>query len=208
MSAKPLRWLAIYCALGTVILASSGCDMDRRLVSLTATFLPGELRYKVLGSTSDRSLDAIFASQPVLDHIDEADWLMAQARETSDPSLMADAVEIRPRDWRLRVETASLFLAFSDTVLARTHLQEAEASVPERLPEQVAYASEVIDRLDPLKEHLDSLGYETVGQCQLLHDQLVHSYTTLWTLEGNSGESPQARVIAAQRLSCSEHVRQ
>ena len=207
MSCSRLLRLATCCSLVGLLLSASACSLDAEVVSLASTFLPQIVRYKLLGTMGDPSLDAIFDSKAVLEHLELAEWLMVQGREGSDPGLMEEAIEKRPRDWRYRIEAAVLYLAQGDALSARQHLREGENAVPERHQDQAAYSLAVVDRLAPLKAQLDQERYVTIGQCQLLHDQLVHSYNWLWTLEGKSGESPQARAVAAQRLTCSEHVR-
>jgi hypothetical protein len=206
VSRQRVRQLAVGCALLGLLCSTSACAVDDYLLSLVTTFLPQILRFKLLGTSRDASLDAVLDAKTVLEEVDIAEWLMETGGKHSDVTLMEKAIAKRPRDWRFRAEAAALYLRMGDALSARQHLLEGKSAVPDRLEDQTRYASTVIGWLEPLKERLDADGYATVGQCQLLHDQLVHCHNWLWTLQGEPGQAPEARPIAAQRLTCSERV--
>ncbi len=206
---KTSRWRSLFLCLVccSVMLSTVACEDRGALMEVAALFLPEVLAYKFTGSTGDASLDAILQAKSMLDRINQADALMAEGRDGGDPEKMEEAIALRPRDWRYRVDAAALNLAQNDLAAAERHLTEAENNVPDNPTAQTQHALQTIEQLEQVKNDLDLLGYESVEQCNMVHDQLVRNYNRHWSLTGNDGLSPGGQQIAEDQAWCQARVR-
>jgi hypothetical protein len=206
VTTKRLRNGVLCAVLLAMVLSTTACADRAALAELAALFLPELLSYKFTGSTGDASMDAVLQAKAVLDKIGQADALMEQGWQKGDPTVMEEAIALRPKDWSYRVDAASLYLAQDDVKEAERHLAAAEKVVPDNPQAQLRHSLKVIDQFESIKESGDSTGYTSLEQCELVHKQLVRYYDRQWALSGNQGTSPAGTQIASEGQRCAERL--
>jgi len=208
MKTSRFRRLTLFLVWISILLGTVACEDRGVLIELAGLFLPEVLAYKFTGSNGDAMVDAVLGAKAQLDRIGEADALMEQGRHARDPERMEKAIALRPRDWRYRVEAATFNLEQNDLQAAERHLTAAENNVPDNPQAQTEHALQTIDQLEALKARLDAYGYQSVEQCNMVHDQLVRNYNRHWSLTGNAGLSPGGQQIADDQAWCVARVNQ
>jgi hypothetical protein len=202
MKTSRFRRLTLFLVWISVLLGTVACEDRAALMEIAGMFLPEVLAHKFTGTSGDAMIDAVLGAKAQLDRIGEADALMEQGRHSGDPEKMEEAIALRPHDWRYRVEAATLNLAQNDLKAAERHITEAENNVPDNPQAQTDHALQTIEQLEELKVRLDAQGYQSVEQCNMVHDQLVRNYNRHWSLTGNAGLSPGGQQIAEDQAWC------
>lgn len=82
-----------------------------------------------VGEITNTDTSIQFDGLDVIRDIEQADNLAADAMETLDTEKMADALSIRPQDWRLQEQSAVLWLAKDNGAAAQSAFEESDTLV-------------------------------------------------------------------------------
>lgn len=200
--------VAVCVLLIGMLLGTTACEGEIDLLfDLAMMFLPEVASYTALGTTGDKSLDAIFQAGPVLDEIEAAEAKRNEALRTRDPALLEEAIKLRPEDPSYRVDAAAVYLDQDDWSKASIHLTEARRMVPQEGDAAMKHSLEVIDMLEDRKFRGDSFGYKSINHCEKIQYQLAEHVQWNWELQGNAGRSPYAAQLEKDRAACAERVK-
>ncbi len=126
------------------------------------------------GSTGDEGADAVIDAGMVIKNLVDADNLMDAGRESSDISLMDQAINMRPDDWTYRVSKSNLLLKQGDLDVWSEESNKTWEIVEKdnNKKTKLRFYNQTIDEVEQVRKSRDWTGYITIDKRKLYINNL------------------------------------